>query len=422
MDIINDYYQQASAFCDALFVQPELGFKEVKTQEMVVSKLKEINPSIEYETFSLTGIKTYLRSNKKSGKTMAFIAEMDAVYAPNHFASDSESGAAHNCGHFAQTAIGVTLYNYYVQSQAYLDLDFDLCFIFVPAEEYLDLDYRKTLLTDNQINYYGGKADAMSKGVFDDIDFSVCTHAIGELFEIPTIELGCDLAGFLYKFYDFIGKPSHAGFDPFSGVNAYNMSTLFNTGLGLARQSMKESEGVRINPVITNTDMSTNIIPEHVCVGSDIRCYSTDYLVNLSHKLDRIAKGSAYALEGEVKITTQMGYLPFKQDASLTKIAQTTYDKFHKINGIINDRGAISAAGDIGDLAYMMPCIQIGFSGFEGTIHGNDFKLVDSKFVLTDFIEYLVHYIQDLSDDFNQVVLYKHSYESYEKIIQSLGE
>ena len=36
--------------------------------------------------------------------------------------------------------------------------------------------------------------------------------------------------------------------DPFSGINAYSISTLFNTAIGLSRQQFKDTESIRVNP------------------------------------------------------------------------------------------------------------------------------------------------------------------------------
>ena len=60
---------------------------------------------------------------------MAFIAELDAVYAPTHFQADPETGAAHNCGHFTQVAIALSLYDHYVKTQNYEELDL-ICALF----------------------------------------------------------------------------------------------------------------------------------------------------------------------------------------------------------------------------------------------------------------------------------------------------
>ena len=413
------YYQQLKEFTEDLFLHPELGYKEHRTSEKVIEELTRIHPSIELSKFSETGIKTFLSTDKK--RTMAFIAELDAVYAPTHFQADPQTGAAHNCGHFTQVAIALSLYDHYIKTGNYKKLDFNLCFIFVPAEEYLDLDYRKELRAAGKIQFLGGKPEAMSLGIFDDIDFGVCVHAIGEVFERPTIEVNCDLAGFLYKRYHFSGKAAHAGFDPFSGINAYSISTLFNTAIGLSRQQFKDTESIRVNPIVMDSDMSTNVIPNHITVGTDLRCKTLEYMPEVARKLDRAAQGSAFALEGEVAIETEMGYLPFVQDRYLNSFVERTFAKFDKIADIIDDRGGIAAAGDIGDLAFMMPCIQISYGGFEGTIHGDDFKMIDPEFVLETFPEFISEVLMEMSGNLDEEKIYRRSFKEYKELIDSIG-
>lgn len=419
MNLFREYYKRIESFTNDLFLHPELGYKEFRTSEKVLEELEEINPKIEYSKFSGTGIKTFLSKDKK--KTMAFIAELDSVYNPTHFQADKNTGAAQCCGHFTQVGIALALYNYYVKSGKYQELDFNICFVFVPAEEYLDLDYRKALRDAGEIKYLGGKPEAMSLGVFDDIDFAVCTHSIGEIFERPTIEINCDLAGFLYKKFHFSGKASHAGFDPFSGINAYNMSTLFNTALALNRQQFRDTENVRVNPIIMETDMSTNVIPNHITVGTDLRCKTVDYMTMVAKKLDSSAEGSAHALGGQVEIETEMGYLPFVQDRYLNSFVEKAFHKFDAIPDIITDRGSIAAAGDIGDLSFMMPSIQISFGGFEGTIHGDDFRMIDPKFVLETLPEFITTVFEEMSGKLDQSKFYRRSFEEYEALIDSIS-
>lgn len=420
MTTFSTYYSTLKDFTDDLFLHPELGYKEHRTSTKVLEELKRLNPAMEYSTFSNTGIKTYLSTDK--AKTMAFIAELDAVYAPTHFQADSKTGAAHNCGHFTQVGIALALYNYYVQTQSYKELEFNLCFIFVPAEEYLDLAYRKALREEGEIHFLGGKPEAMYLGVFDDIDFGVCTHAIGERFEQPTIEVNCDLAGFLYKRYHFTGEAVHAGFDPFSGINAYSMSTLFNTAIGLSRQQFKDTEAIRINPIVLDSDMSTNVIPNHITVGTDLRCKTLDYMPQVAQKLDHAAEGSAFALEGTVDIETEMGYLPFLQNRYLNTFVEETFKTFEAIPDIIDDRGGIAAAGDIGDLSFMIPCIQISYGGFEGTIHGDDFQMIDPQFILNTFPAFLAHVFENMSGNLDYSKFYKRPFKEYQELIHSISE
>ncbi len=167
--------------------------------------------------------------------------------------------------------------------------------------------------------------------------------------------------------------------------------------------------------------MSTNVVPNHITVGTDLRCKTLEYMPEVARKLDRAAQGSAYALEGEVTIETELGYLPFVQDRYLNSFVERTFAKFDKIPDIIDDRGGIAAAGDIGDLAFMMPCIQISYGGFEGTIHGDDFKMIDPEFVLETFPEFLSEVLMEMSGNLDEEKIYRRSFKEYKELIDSIG-
>ncbi len=409
-----EQFQEIHNIAKHIFENPELGYKEFQTKETILKYLKTVNPSIETEFFSTTGMKTTLGSGKNLN--IAFIGEMDAVYAPSHWCANKETGAAHNCGHYTQVAITLALYNYFYKTKAYEKLDYSLTFIFIPAEEYLDLTYREQLQKDGIIKYFGGKPEAMRLGIFDDIDAGICVHAIGGAFKERTTEINCDLAGFLYKKYTFKGSSSHAGFDPFSGKNAYSMSTVFQVALGLMRQQLKDEEHVRLNPIVMQSDMSTNVIPYSITVGSDLRTKTVDYMKIVSGKLDKAALGSAMTLDGEVDIETQMGYLPFVQDRYLGEYVVESFNNQDEIKTLWNNK-FISAAGDIGDLSFMLPCIQIGHSGFSGTIHGDDFKDDDPEMIYEIFPRFVAQVLEYMSGKIDKSKLYKRSFSEYEECL-----
>ncbi|WP_211750455.1 M20/M25/M40 family metallo-hydrolase [Paenibacillus sp. Marseille-Q4541] len=419
MSTFTKQYEEIREIGSRIFDNPELGYKEHKTHQAVLDFLLKVNPDLEYEVFCGTGIKTTLGTGKQLN--LGFIAELDAVYAPSHFHSDQATGAAHNCGHYTQVAIALALYKHYYTTKAYESLDMALTFIFVPAEEYLDLPYRDALKEKGEITYYGGKPEAMKRGIFDDIDLGVCVHSMGGEYPKRTIEINCDLAGFLYKKYTFKGRASHAGFDPSSGTNAYSMSTLFNVALGMQRQHFKDAEKVRMNPIVMQSDMSTNVIPNQITVGTDLRTQSVEYMKEVAKQMDQAAKGSALAMGGEVEATTQMGYLPFVQDRYLSEFAMAAFEENEEIEEILNNN-AISAAGDIGDLSYMMPCIQIGYSGFTGTIHGDDFKDIDPKFIYEVFPRYLTEVISKMNGQLDKSKIYRRTFTEYEALLSSITE
>lgn len=405
---------QIILIAEQLFNNPELGYKEFTTKSIIETFLLEHNPDVCIETFSTTGLKVRMSNNHDLN--ICILAELDAVYAPNHWLSDSQTGAAHNCGHHSQVAIALWLYAHFTKTKEYEQLNYDITFVFVPSEEYLDIDYRQQLIKDGTITYFGGKPEAMKLGIFDDIDATICIHAMGGKFEKRSIEINCDLAGFMYKRYQFKGYATHAGFDPFSATNAYNMSSLFNNAIGFLRQQFQDLEYVRVNPVILESDMSVNIIPDSVTVGTDIRTKTPSYMLEVAKRIDQAATSSASALGGSVEIETQMGYLPFAQNRYLSSFVFGALTRSPLIEDIVQDN-MISAAGDVGDLSIMMPVTQIGYSGFKGTIHGVDFDHDDLQMIYSIFPRFLVEYLKELSDGIDKTKLYKKTYQDYLNIV-----
>lgn len=413
------YYEEIYSIAKDIYLHPELGYKENRTSKIVKDYVNKYLENVHIQSFAKTGLKFTLPTEEEKPLKMAFVVELDAVYAPSHFHADKETGAAHNCGHYSQVGIGLGLFRGLIEKNIYKDFDFSISFVFVPAEEYLDLNYREELKKNNEITYFGGKPEAMKLGIFDEFHFAIAVHAMGGDFKERTIEINSNLAGFLYKRYTFIGKASHAGFSPFTGINAYSMSTLFNVGVGLMRQQLEEKEMVRINPIIMESDMGTNVIPNKITVGTDLRTQTVDYMKEVVKRLDDVAKGSAMSLQGEVRIETQMGYLPFVQNRYLSSFVLDIFNKFEKIPAIRNET-PISAAGDIGDLSFIMPCIQIGYSGFTGTIHGDDFIENDPEYIFNIFPEFLLEVLKNMSGRIDKDKLYHRDYKEYEKLINEI--
>ena len=130
--IFKSQYEEIKKVAEDIYYHPELGYKEERTKEKIVASLKQMNPDIQIEEFSTTGFKTTLGVQSKD-LHVAFIAELDAVYAPSHMYADKNTGAAHNCGHYTQVAIALALYNYLVKSNVYKDFDYKISFIFRPC-------------------------------------------------------------------------------------------------------------------------------------------------------------------------------------------------------------------------------------------------------------------------------------------------
>src|SRR5664279_3449325 len=221
----------------------------------------------EVTSFARTGMR--VRLGPGNARAVALIAELDALIVPAHPAADPVTGAVHACGHHTQVGIACAVIAD-LMSRPW-DIPYDLVVVFVPAEEYIDLDTRRALRDAGEIAWFGGKPEAMRRGIFDDVDVAVLTHTMGGGYSTPTVELDCDLAGFAYKHVTFHGRAAHAGFVPFAGVNAASMAVLYQTAIGLGRQQLREDVLARLNPVISSAPMTTNVIPDTARVSTDVR-------------------------------------------------------------------------------------------------------------------------------------------------------
>lgn len=258
-------------------------------------------------------------------------------------------------------------------------------------------------------------------GIFDDIDVCVSVHAIGEEFTTNTVEINCDLAGFNFKYFDFYGKASHAAFAPEAGINAQSIATLFSDALALTRQQIKDPSKIRFNPVVLgkNTE-SINVIPDHVKMGTDLRYFDLSEANKLMKQFEDAAKGCALALGGKVEVKNQVGYLPLISDRSMNAIVKEEFLKEQRIPNLIENRGYAMAGGDVGDVSFFMPTIQIGYGGWKGHIHGADFMLANPDFVLKVFPEFVFNSVLRISNNFTRIKLYRRSKDEYLSKLKSM--
>jgi len=120
---------------------PELGFKEEETAKLVKTVFKKMG--IKYrDKIALMGIKATI-SGRKSSPNIAVLGELDAVISPNHPYANKKTKAAHACGHHTMVTnllgVGFGL----IDSGVMKNLDGSVTLLAVPAEEYIEIEFRK---------------------------------------------------------------------------------------------------------------------------------------------------------------------------------------------------------------------------------------------------------------------------------------
>jgi len=175
---IDAHRDEILALGEDIRVHPELGFKEQRTAALVAERFAALGLAPQ-TGLALTGVKALLRG-RGAGPTVAYLGELDSVLVADHPDADPRTGAAHACGHNAQIAALVALAYGLVESGAMAELDGAIALLAVPAEEYVEVEYRMGLREQGVIVFLGGKPELIRVGAFDDVQMALSTHLTSE--------------------------------------------------------------------------------------------------------------------------------------------------------------------------------------------------------------------------------------------------
>lgn len=378
------------SFGRTLFIHPELGYKEFETRDLLLQELQSAGFD-RIERYGETGIIVTIGSGKPS---IGLIAEMDAIPTPGHADADPETGAAHTCGHSTQCAIQMEALK--VIREELKTRKGTVKLYFCPAEEFTDIDFRMDYIASGKVKYFSGKINMLMDGIFDDSDVLIHLHAMGE-YQGHRFAIGSTLAGFTYKRITFRGKAAHAAVNPDKGINALNMFTLFNSGLGMLRETFVDEDKNRIHGILKKGGSTVNSIPDEVIYECYIRSFHQENLLKLSEQVNNLAVHCAEALGGTAEIMDLPGDLPFVQDPNLCSVIYRNLLKYTDPSEILTDEKSV-AAGDIGDVGCFFPTIQFGYTGFTGYCHGVTLSVADNEEVYAVPCDIVVNSVLDLLD------------------------
>ncbi|MBQ6834829.1 MAG: M20/M25/M40 family metallo-hydrolase [Lachnospiraceae bacterium] len=385
-DQLQKHHDEIIDFGRELFACPELGFKEVKSNEILTSFFVQNNIPCKNDIV-MTGIRADLGSG--DGYHIALVADMDAIYARD----GEKMFPFHSCGHSIQTAVLAWVMKILKDTGLVDKLGGTVSFIATPAEEFIDFDYREGLRREGKIKYFSGKQNMIEQGIFDDVDCAISMHINGDsgtLFDVNST-----LAGFMVKKAVFKGLASHSGAAPHLGRNALHGANLCMSALSYMKDQFPKETGLQLHPVISSCSGSVNIIPEEVVLESYIRANTLEELMLAGEKFDLCAIHSAKALGLECEIKNETGYMPLSQSREINDVI---YQHMMEICGDdkIVKNVVSGASGDVGDLGYLIPMVQFGFSGVNGRIHSCNFEIADEENAYIHTAEIVLKTVCDL--------------------------
>lgn len=370
---IDDARDEILALAESIEREPELGFKETKTAKKVESYLKKLgmNPQT---GLAITGVKAKMEGCS-SGPCVAVLSELDAVGTPDSPKADPLTGAAHTCGHFLQMACMLATATGLANSNVMDKLSGSAVFFAVPAEEYIEITYRKKLRAEGKLHFISGKGQLVYEGHFDDIDMAMMMHSQANT-PGKVVAIGESSNGFVGKTVQYIGKTAHAAGAPHEGVNALNAACLGLMGVNALRETFREEDVVRVHPIITKGGDLVNCVPADVRLELYVRAATMKAIDNTHARVDAAFKAGGDAIGAKTIIDTLPGMLPLACSKDLNDLFVSNINECSPDTEIIN-AGHFNASTDMGDISHIMPAIHPFIGGVNGSLHTKDFTVTD---------------------------------------------
>jgi amidohydrolase len=366
--------EEIVAVARAILRTPEPGFREVRTSKLVQDKFTALGVP-HRDKLGMTGVKGVLNGDGE-GLSVAVLGELDSLIVPAHTEADPKTGWAHACGHNAQIAMLVGVATGLVGSGVLPSLAGKVCLMAVPAEEYIEIEYREGLRERGKISYLGGKPELVKLGEFDDVDMAMITHTAN----VPggkRIGLGGTSNGCVAKQIRFIGRGAHAGGAPHLGINALNAAMIALSAIHAQRETFKDADTIRVHPITTRGGEAVNIVPEDVRMETFVRGKTLDAIKDASEKVDRALRAGALAVGGSVRIKTLPGYMPLSNDRHLQAVCRANATSLVGKGKVVPPGRHGTGSTDMGDISHLMPAIHPFAAGASGTSHGNDYVIAD---------------------------------------------
>ena len=376
-DVVDEYKDLILEAERYIWKNPEPGYKEFKTNKYMAQAFEKLGYKLTYAD-GITGFYTTIDTGKK-GPTVLVLAELDSLINFSHPECDKETGAVHSCGHNAQCAALLGLAAALKHKECLEGLCGKIKLCCVPAEEGIEIGYRKELVKKGVIRFTSGKAEFISRRYFDDVDvaFMMHTSAPDEKCGDKKFKLTRGHNGVIRKQTTYVGKASHAGSRPHEGINALNAANLGLLAVNSLRETFKEEDYVRVHSIITKGGDAVNAVPDEVMIESYVRAATSASMKKANEAVNRALSAAAVAIGAGLHISDLAGSEPLNEDKNLR---QAAFEVFEEIAGkdcyrYVEDWGASST--DMGDVGSLFPSIHMYTMGSVGTMHGKDYRIVD---------------------------------------------
>ena len=287
-----------------LHANPELGFEETRTSEIVAEKLAEYGVDEVHTGLGKTGVVGLIHGKTKGNRRVGLRADMDALPIDEisgvPFASKT-SGKMHACGHDGHTTMLLGAARHLSQTR---DFDGTAVLIFQPAEEGL-----------------GGARQMIADGLFEmfpvDEIYGMHNSPNGRpgTFDICK---GVAMAGAMFFDAHIRGVGSHAAMPQQSRDTVMIASTLVSQLQSIVSRNVAPLESCVLSVTQIHAGAAYNVVPETAHIAGTVR-YFNDAVCNLAmQRMQTICDGIAAAYEVEIDLDMRNVFDVLENDPELS--------------------------------------------------------------------------------------------------------
>lgn len=281
---------------------PELGFKEMKTQQLLLDTIAAMNQQyIQVRTWK-TGV--FVRVTGKSDYTVAYRSDIDGLPLEEETElpyKSTHAGNMHACGHDLHMTIALGILAAFSEDQP----PCTLLFIFQPAEE--GPGGAEPILTENALaDWYPDEIYALH------IDPNL---PVGSISTKP----GLLFANTSELFIDLKGKSGHAAYPHTANdmvITAAHLVTQLQT---IIARNINPLDSAVVTIGVITAGTKQNVIAENARIEGTIRTLSVQSMELVKHRIESLVKGIEVGFECQVSIDYGANYCEVNNHPMLTE-------------------------------------------------------------------------------------------------------
>lgn len=317
-----------------LYENPEVGGEEKKASALLTQTLRDHGFEVQENFHDITYAFRAVFDSGKEGAVIGLTAEYDALPAMGH-------GCGHNI--IAAAALGAA----FALKEVLPETGGKVVVYGTPGEECI---CSKVQLTE--------------EGAFDEADVVMQVHP-----NIVNAASGSTLAIDSWQI-EFYGRSSHAGVQPWDGINALDAAVHFYTLVGFEKQYLPDTN---IYGVFVDGGEKCSVIPDHASVKFLVRAKTMKDIGVIRAMFERCAAAAAGAVGATWKIWRNE---PANADVITNQALSEVFNRYYEeAGGGSMPEGVRGASTDMGDVSHRVPCIHpwIGLDCPQYQLHSKEF-------------------------------------------------